>query len=128
MSTMTPAEELRAAAALMRERAEAATPGTWSPAFVQFQDEPYAAVLGPEGKAEEPQTWLMATGHGGASQESDADHAASWHPLVAQAVAEWLETEAHMAEARGNGAEGQTFHALKIARAYIGAGDEGGDA
>jgi hypothetical protein len=36
------------------------------------------------------------------------------------AVAEWLETEAHMAEQRGNSAEGHTFHALKVARAYSG--------
>lgn len=38
---------------------------------------------------------------------------------LALAVAEWLETEAHMVERRGNSAEGHTFHALKVARAYL---------
>jgi hypothetical protein len=48
---------------------------------------------------------------------------AATHPGVALAVAEWLETEAHMADLRGNSFEGQTFHALKVARAYLGEPD-----
>jgi hypothetical protein len=47
-------------------------------------------------------------------------HIAAMHPGVALAVAEWLETEAAMADQRGNSTEGQTFHALKVARAYLG--------
>ena len=95
----SPADTLRRAAKQMREYAAAATPGPWQ------------AVAG---------IWRDETGHGAASQEADALHAASWHPLVAAAVADWLETEAHMAALRGNSAEGQTFHALKVARAYLG--------
>jgi hypothetical protein len=35
-------------------------------------------------------------------------------------LAEWLETEAYMVEKRGLSPEGQTFHALKAARAING--------
>jgi hypothetical protein len=35
-------------------------------------------------------------------------------------VAGWLETEARMVALRGNSSEGQTFHALNAARAYLG--------
>jgi hypothetical protein len=64
--------------------------GIWGP-------EIFTAVIARDGAAEDAETWLMATGHGAASQEADAGHAASWHPLVAKAVADWLDAEAEHA-------------------------------
>jgi hypothetical protein len=44
-TTQTPAAELREAAALLRERAEAATPGPWRPISALWRDDAFAAVL-----------------------------------------------------------------------------------
>ena len=116
----SPASVLRRAAEAMRKRAEAATPGPWHPVAGLRQTETFAAVIGPDGVADDAKTWLMATGRGAASQEADADHAASWHPLVAAEVASWLEIEA-AAEERSLPDESGTIHvALRIARAYLG--------
>ena len=114
------AETLRRAASLMRKRAEAASTGPWKSwqegrdhrggdSFIQSTDEPdntdlYVTV----GRNYHPK-W-----------SADQDYVASMHPGVGMAVAEWLETEAHMADVRGNSVEGHTFGALKVARAYLG--------
>lgn len=95
-----PAETMRRAAAQMRERAEAATPGPWKHAPGSWLGETYAAVLDTGGIPQDPTTWLMATGRGGPSREADAVHAASWHPLVALAVADWLDREAALLDAQ----------------------------
>ena len=69
------AETLRRAAALMRERAEAASDGPWSnrrgPAehVIDAWDVPIATV----------------------DTRENRRHIASWHPAVALAVADWLE-------------------------------------
>ena len=127
---VTPAALLRKAAANMRERAQAATPGPWWPVAGIWQAETFAAVIGPKGVPEDAETWLMATGRGAVCQEADADHAASWHPLVAAAVAEWLEASAEHAERAES--EGASIHpdsyALKVARAYLGETVPGEDA
>ena len=119
-TTETTAGMLRRAAGLMIERAEAATPGPWRPVAGIWQTETFAAVIGPKGVAEDAETWLMATGRGAASQEADADHAASWHPLVAHAVAAWLQLEAANYDVRGRQPEGHTGYAETVARAYLG--------
>jgi len=91
---------LHEAARLMRGRAGQMRgemdrrPATWGPGY---RDEVQASLGGPAGEM-----------------------AAPWDPEAAEAVAEWLETEAHMFGLRGNSAEGQTLHALKVARAYLG--------
>lgn len=121
------AEILRRAAALMRERAEAATPGPWSGNYV-----PESAVANQhiierwfvmgcfDGNPRNP------TGPAAMCEyEPDAAHIASWHPVVALAVAEWLEATA--AENDNTGAleflnfVGADAHAaLVVARAYLG--------
>jgi hypothetical protein len=111
----SPAETLRRAAKRMRERAGTATPGPWRPVAGIWQSETFAAVIGPKGVPENAETWLMATGHGAASQEADADHASSWHPGVALAVAEWLDAAAQAWDERMEWDE-----ALIVARAYLG--------
>jgi len=70
------AEILRRAAALMRSRAEGATPGPWS-----YSDEAVWAAPG----------FGQICGMGLAG---NGVHIASWHPAVALAVADWLEAEA----------------------------------
>lgn len=94
---------LREAAALMRERAEAATPGPWT-----YEDAPN----GFPPMVDKPHL-------------SDAEHIASWHPAVALAVADWLDAQADYHEtlqqhgARGLRADGQVPNAFTVARAYL---------
>lgn len=76
------AEVLREAAALMRARAEAATPSPWQirhGQYVTTNSIPPALI--------------------GCDERPDAEHIASWHPAVALAVADWLDAEAASLEA-----------------------------
>lgn len=121
MSDQTPAETLRAAARTMRERASAAATAPWRPVSALYDGEPYGAVVGADGIAENPLDWIVATGRqaaGSKSQVSDVDHIASWHPLVALAVADWLV----QAEARGPEST-DYLAALKVAHHYLGEPD-----
>ena len=112
------AETLRKAASLMRERAEAATPGPWQmrygfPAYVSG-----------------PGETVTINDLSGDMELEDAAHVASWHPAVALAVADWLDREA--AEVREWTVEqagshpvhystGRVdSHAVAVARAYLG--------
>ncbi len=101
---MTPAETLRAAARLMRERAQAATPGPWIVAGLHRQGVASTAHHGGT-------TGVVGLGY---TQEIDATHIASWHPAVALAVADWLDEEAAWT------GQGDDKHALAVARAYLG--------
>ena len=85
MVTEQPAEILRRAAALMRERAEAATPGPWLGVIGQFKDGNWPCVVTTQGDPKDAQTWLLGAGNGGVNREADTAHAGSWHPLVAAA-------------------------------------------
>ena len=122
---MSPAEELRAAAKLMRERAEAATPGPWH-AFSHTEDwyvgsRGYGQVT--TGIHDEPgvaDVVLIERDH------ADAGHIASWHPAVALAVADWLDAateQARFTEAQGAWISPDSY-ALKVARAYLSSSTE----
>jgi len=89
-------ETIRRAAKLMRERAQAATPGPWRAAKGDFAGVTYPCILTAAGDPADPETWLMATGTAGSRQEPDATHAASMHPGVGLALAEWLDAAAQM--------------------------------
>lgn len=91
------AAELRQAAALMRERAEAAPDDMATPS-----DMTGWACDG---------SWIVDY------DERAANHFAHWHPAVALAVADWLDTEANHVES-GYGQRGG--QALAVARAYLG--------
>lgn len=113
---MPDADLLRRAAALMRERAEAAT---WTAA--------------PWGVDEIGAVWAQeADGQpipiSSRSTDADAEHIASWHPAVALAVADWLDAEAesHRADLVGPfpSACCRMSQALAVARAYLGSDDE----
>jgi hypothetical protein len=136
VSTDTTAETIRRAAALMRERAEAATPGPWWSDEdencwrlhgVAFRTPP---ALFPDGSVMIPEQIVnkqiaKAPKHRTPYAEywpdaADDAHITSWHPLVALAVAVWLDIEATIAE-RGLPDDSGSIHpALTVARAYLG--------
>jgi hypothetical protein len=104
---MTPVETLRTAARLMRERAEAATPGPWSSFFGRV-------------RLDDGRDLFLTTTAGG---YADAAHIASWHPAVALAVADWLDIAAGHQEVYEQEACGSPFlfgAALPVAHAYLG--------
>jgi hypothetical protein len=117
---MTPAEELRAAAKLMREGAEAASPGPW-----------HQLCMGSEGCSVINDGHLRERKHVSFSgrkewkaDHADAEYIASMHPLVALAVADWLDAEAERAERPG----ALDLHSLSpgpfaVARAYTGSSE-----
>lgn len=98
------------AAALMRERAEAATPGQWTVTFgfVGARRVPFVSIPGQDG-ARMP-------------RQDDAEHIAAWHPAVALAVADWLDLEAEFATGADPGLASN--EALAVARAYLGEADD----
>jgi hypothetical protein len=108
---LTPVQEIRRAAALMREdaeRAQAAAPGPWYPDDyrIRYQGEFPNDVceLGGAGRAVFP-------------------HIASWHPAVVLAVADWLDHEADRIQLGGPDigvviAPGEVRRSLAVARAY----------
>lgn len=84
MAAETPADTIRRAAALMRQRAEAAPPGPWHVELLGAKGYPQrisnarATVIG--------QTYTSPI-----YPPAGAEHIASWHPIVAHAVADWLD-------------------------------------
>ena len=132
---MSPAEELRQAAALMRERAEAAAQGDWPgrPWAVTECASPedgsagcacivYQGEYKPFDEAQVPPIQYIAD----AESEEDAAHIASWHPAVALAVADWLDAateQARFTEAQGAWISPDSY-ALKVARAYLSSSTE----
>lgn len=115
------AEVLRRAAALMRERAEAATPGPWS--AMDYDDYPGdegVALLG--AAATVTSSHMIGYFHVGtqAQMEADGAHAASWHPAAALEVAVWLEVEAAAIGRWDQSTPAKTTAALAVARAYLG--------
>jgi hypothetical protein len=118
----SPADVLRSAASLMRERALKATPGPWKCADAVAVNESFGAIMPAGADAGDISTWLFATGRrepGATPYMGDAEHAASWHPLVALAVADWLDRFGDKLYCYGP-AEHEA--ALKIARAYLNEG------
>ena len=107
---MVSADILRRAAALMRERAEAATLGPWA----EVAD---GELIG-----------CLAVVAGGADEfnvapaviPANADHIASWHPAVALAVADWLTEHAADHEGTFAACPWSDCAALAVARAFLG--------
>ena len=116
----SPAATIRRAAALMRERAQAATEGPWEHPL------PNEVTFGyHQDGSRHTATWIATTDAGDEigedGENANAEHIASWHPVVALAVAEWLEAALVMAElAESEGAFiNPRSYALKVARAYL---------
>jgi hypothetical protein len=114
-TTETPAALLRQAASLMRERADQAPPGPWAAL------DGGVASLADEGFWPVDTTGINEDGIDRATRV----HIASWHPLVALAVADLLDKIAWMGELDADmlsrvGCD----EAIAIARAYLGETDD----
>lgn len=117
------AELLRRAAADMRAKAKAATPGPWvvlwnAVAFIDTVADPND----PTGQTPMQQPEKVAD-----ASERDRQHIASWHPAVALAVADWLEAAAAENDSAEDSALGflnfvgaDAIAALAVANAYLG--------
>ncbi len=108
----TPADTIRRAATLMRQRAQAATPGPWH-----------------IGNAVNPTTPCNIHTFPGAQPIADdvgwldAEHIAAMHPDVAALIADWLAFEAlRLDETAADAAadESRGIYALDISRTYLG--------
>lgn len=123
---MSPAEELRAAAARMRELAEKATPGPWwthqTPAGTP------AVRAGGSLSGSGRQVAYFRNIHAGQEGTRNAEYVAAWHPAVVLAVAELLDVFADQ-HAEAEAAHWQVEHhqtaalvpaVRAVARAFLG--------
>ena len=113
------AETLRRAAALMRERAWTATPGPWS----TYRTLTHRCIKSNAGGLGARVNTLV--GMSAESKSFNAEHLASWHPAVALAVADWIDSHARdLLLADGHlpscDSPGDVEQALAVARAYLG--------
>jgi hypothetical protein len=126
---VTPLEELREAATLVRERAQAATPGPW----VHVGHGTDGAFMGcgyviTDAEGCEGGDIAGPTGdlypRGGYSPRDDMAWIASMHPGVGLALAAWLDELVRRAEAMDSERIGVfpdgTNHTLAIARTFLG--------
>ena len=113
---MSAVDDLRRAATLLRERAEAARRATASEVW---RSEPNGTSWTVWGTVEDD--WRRRVGV--VRSYDAAAHIAALHPGVALALADWLDTVAVYAEAVYAESEGYPpgpSHALAVARAYLG--------
>lgn len=113
------AELLRKAAAKIRENAEAATPGPWRAFttgarggdhwYICDSGEAIAHISAQDGINEEQRC-------------GDACHIASWHPVVALAVADWLDDVAERVDGMSHPTycDASADNAVSVALAYLG--------
>jgi len=114
--TENPAETIRRAAALMRERAEAMPPPPW-----RAEGRDVTATQDYSGDDFDPD-WDCAFNVAVCRRQDEAEHIASWHPLVALAVADWLDREAAFIDAQvfPRSDPAMERYPLAVARAYLG--------
>lgn len=91
LTTTTPAGELRTAAAKIYALARKATPGPW-----KANDPDYPETI----YGDDDNSHVIAGGRWGGEanvfdNDDDAYHMALWHPGIAFAIADWLDTEAY---------------------------------
>jgi hypothetical protein len=112
---MTPAGELRTAAKLMRERAEGCEPRRWP--WEALGEKKYPQRITSDGNVSLIVECFIDPGH----RPYEAEHIASWHPLVTPAVADLLDKIAWMVETDSDllGRIG-VDETLAVARAYLG--------
>lgn len=109
MNDESPAETIRRAAQLMRERAEAMPPGLW-----RAEGRDVTATQDYEG--DEPD-WDCAFNVAVCRRQDEAQHVAAMHN-AARDIAGWLEREAALIDAPGGAAAER--YPLAAARAYLG--------
>lgn len=113
---MTGAEVLREAAALMRERAEAASrshPGAWLVGDMEDEHATLYYVRTAQGGYDGAVSEVIAS-------QSAATHIASWDPAVALSVANWLDGVATAFEDGDHLLRPDRGRALAVARAFLG--------
>lgn len=117
----SPRKTIAYAAQIMRARAEAANRGPWAATKTADRSLINYDVWGwTEHEQDYGEPLALDVG------QNNALHMASWHPLVALAVAAWLESWAEVEVSEHGPHTDDWAHALKIARAYFG-DDEGED-
>ena len=89
-------QKLRDAAKVLREKAEAATPGPWE-ATDNFGHDAGRAYVIPS----DPEIPTYVSAGGSPDEDRDADYIAAVHPLVGLALADWLDIGATNAEKNG---------------------------
>jgi hypothetical protein len=107
----TPAETIRRAAALIRERAGGCEPRRWH--WKALGEKRYPQRVSSDGNVALIAETFISPEH----RPYEAEHIASWSPPVALAVAEWLDDAAEAYDAFPGSVPG---HSLRIARAYLG--------
>lgn len=120
------AEVLRRAADLMRERAQGARAGRWSSAESSLHPDARLVLA----NWHEPVRVATCSGSLPEGNALNAEHIASWHPVVALRVADWLYACASAIDKRddplhvGGCDPGHRvpdeFAALAVARTYLG--------
>ena len=114
MTGEAPAETLRRAAALMRERASGCQPRRWH--WEALGEKRYPQRVSSDGNV----AIIAETFIDPAHRPYEAEHIASWSPPVALAVAGWLDIEAAIAGRGLPDDSGSVHPALRVARAYLG--------
>lgn len=121
---MTPAEELRAAATLLRDRlVSAATKGTWHVVeYDSYHRGLYGFEAGLGTTTDEPDIAGHGYEGGGFERLCDAQYVAAMHPGVGAALADWLDAYAeHLAATTHPGWQETTAGPqLAVARAILG--------
>lgn len=108
--TETPAETIRRAATLMRERAREVNH------VFPWRAEGRDVTATQDYDGNDPD-WDMGVVLARCTRQDEAEHIASWHPIAALAVADWLAVAADAYESWPGAEPG---HSLKVARAYLG--------
>jgi hypothetical protein len=118
------AETLRRAARLMRERAEAARPSPWQVDAEWWHDDDELGgmdstnLVTAGGERKPVAVTAPRDLNDQHNRNADMAHVASWHPAVALAVADWLDSVALAERDEVNGAD--IHNALTVARDYLG--------
>ena len=119
------ADTLRRAAALMRERAEAATGGRWAHDTEGAVRSTAIVASGSKWTAKRYGGCVVnrpSNPVDGSRANANADHIASWHPAVALAVADLLDAhaDAELGDGYDESRDLTLQYLLRIARAYLG--------
>lgn len=110
---MSDVDLLRRAAALMRERAEAATVGPWWAEGAWFHGDVPWPIVG------HGSTGADVVAHTARRDGSDAENIASWDPSVALLVADSVDLAADWTEEHPGSWPPWCKKALAVARAYL---------
>ena len=119
MPDTDPAALLREAAALMRDRAAAATPGRWREMHLGSE----GCIVLNDGRLRDRKRVAMFGAKEWKADHADAEYVAGMQPAVALAVADWLDVAATCGCEEGDDHWQDKSAALAVARVYLGRDD-----